>query len=43
MGNKTEARRLMRAAGVPVVPGSLEPLTDLAGAERDGGTRSDFP
>ena len=28
MGNKTEARRRMAAAGVPVVPGSDEPLDD---------------
>ena len=34
MGDKTEARRLMQAAGVPIVPGSLEPLADLAEAER---------
>ena len=31
MGDKTEARRRMRAAGVPVVPGADRPL-DLAGA-----------
>jgi len=28
MGDKTEARRRMRAAGVPVVPGTTEPLVD---------------
>lgn len=28
MGNKIEARNLMEAAGVPVVPGAKEPLTD---------------
>jgi acetyl-CoA carboxylase biotin carboxylase subunit len=28
LGLKTEARKLMRAAGVPVVPGTLEPLAD---------------
>ncbi len=27
LGLKTEARKLMQAAGVPVVPGTLEPLT----------------
>jgi acetyl-CoA carboxylase biotin carboxylase subunit len=27
MGDKTEARRRMQAAGVPVVPGSVEPVT----------------
>ncbi|MDX2193085.1 MAG: acetyl-CoA carboxylase biotin carboxylase subunit [Gemmatimonadales bacterium] len=31
MGDKTEARRRMRAAGVPIVPGATEPL-DAAGA-----------
>jgi acetyl-CoA carboxylase, biotin carboxylase subunit len=40
MGEKTEARRRMEAAGVPVVPGTLDPLTDaaeaLAVAERVG-------
>jgi acetyl-CoA carboxylase biotin carboxylase subunit len=30
MGEKTSARRLATEAGVPVVPGSLEPLTGLA-------------
>jgi acetyl-CoA carboxylase biotin carboxylase subunit len=34
MGDKTEARRLMTAAGVPVVPGSAEPVKDAAEAER---------
>jgi acetyl/propionyl-CoA carboxylase alpha subunit len=32
MGDKTEARRRMQQAGVPVVPGTLEPLADAAGA-----------
>ena len=32
MGNKIEARRLMSAAGVPVLPGSFEPVADVAGA-----------
>jgi acetyl-CoA carboxylase biotin carboxylase subunit len=32
MGEKTEARRRMEAAGVPVVPGTLDPLTDAAEA-----------
>ena len=32
MGDKTEARRRMIAAGVPVVPGTAEPLTDAAAA-----------
>ncbi len=30
MGDKTEARRRMRDAGVPVVPGGHEPITQLA-------------
>jgi len=34
MGDKTEARRLMTAAGVPVVPGSAEPVKDATEAER---------
>jgi acetyl-CoA carboxylase, biotin carboxylase subunit len=29
LGLKTEARKLMRAAGVPIVPGTLEPLGSL--------------
>jgi len=32
MGDKTEARRRMRDAGVPVVPGAHEPITELAPA-----------
>jgi len=32
MGDKTEARRRMRAAGVPVVPGADAPITELAPA-----------
>ncbi len=28
MGSKTQSRQLMQAAGVPVVPGTLEPLSD---------------
>lgn len=34
MGDKTEARRRMRAAGLPVLPGSEGPVGDLAEAER---------
>jgi acetyl-CoA carboxylase biotin carboxylase subunit len=34
MGSKVESRRLMIAAGVPVVPGGCEALADLAAAER---------
>jgi acetyl-CoA carboxylase biotin carboxylase subunit len=33
MGDKTEARRLMAAAGVPVVPGSPETVVDAGEAE----------
>ncbi len=40
MGDKTEARRRMEEAGVPIVPGTTEPLTDadeaVAIAERMG-------
>ncbi|HEU4524555.1 MAG TPA: biotin carboxylase N-terminal domain-containing protein, partial [Gemmatimonadales bacterium] len=32
MGDKTEARRRMRDAGVPVVPGAHEPVRELAAA-----------
>ncbi|HZF08608.1 MAG TPA: biotin carboxylase N-terminal domain-containing protein, partial [Thermoanaerobaculia bacterium] len=32
MGSKVESRRLMMAAGVPVVPGGKDPLPDLAAA-----------
>ena len=34
MGDKTEARRLMAAAGVPVLPGSTAPVADAAEAGR---------
>ncbi len=32
MGDKTEARRRMQAAGVPVVPGAVDPVTDVTAA-----------
>ena len=32
MGSKIESRRLMMAAGVPIVPGGTEPLADAASA-----------
>jgi acetyl-CoA carboxylase biotin carboxylase subunit len=34
MGDKTEARRLMAAAGVPVLPGTAGAVSDVARAER---------
>jgi acetyl-CoA carboxylase biotin carboxylase subunit len=34
MGDKTEARRRMAAVGVPIVPGSPDPVADAAAAER---------
>jgi len=34
MGDKTEARRVMQAAGVPVVPGSPGPIRDATESER---------
>ncbi len=42
MGDKTEARRRMIAAGVPVVPGIAEPLPDVAAA-RTATERIGFP
>jgi acetyl-CoA carboxylase biotin carboxylase subunit len=37
MGNKIEARRLMAAAGVPVLPGSFTPVADALEAQRVAG------
>ena len=34
MGTKTRARELMRDAGVPIVPGTVEPVPDLATARK---------
>jgi len=34
MGSKTRARELMQAAGVPIVPGTTEPVEDLEAAAR---------
>jgi acetyl-CoA carboxylase, biotin carboxylase subunit len=42
MGDKTEARRRMQAAGVPVVPGMARPLHDAADAGREA-VRMGFP
>ncbi len=35
MGDKTEARQRMQAAGVPIVPGLVDPLEDAAEAARE--------
>ncbi|MEA2178957.1 MAG: acetyl-CoA/propionyl-CoA carboxylase, biotin carboxylase, biotin carboxyl carrier protein [Solirubrobacteraceae bacterium] len=35
MGSKTRARELMQAAGVPIVPGTTEPVPDLDAARRE--------
>ncbi len=32
MGDKIESRRAMKAAGVPIVPGTIDPITDTAEA-----------
>ncbi|HET7339974.1 MAG TPA: acetyl-CoA carboxylase biotin carboxylase subunit [Methylomirabilota bacterium] len=42
MGDKTEARRLMAAAGVPTVPGTPGPIADAAEAEALA-ARTGFP
>src|SRR5829696_4917736 len=34
MGSKTRARELMQAAGVPIVPGTTEPVADVAAARK---------
>ncbi|MFY9488551.1 MAG: acetyl-CoA carboxylase biotin carboxylase subunit [Solirubrobacterales bacterium] len=34
MGSKTKARDLMKAAGVPIVPGTTEPVADIAAAKK---------
>lgn len=36
MGSKVESRKAMQAAGVPVVPGTVEPVTDPAVVKRLG-------
>ena len=35
MGSKTRARELMQAAGVPIVPGTTQPVATVADALRD--------
>ena len=42
MGDKTEARRRMQAAGVPVVPGTTAPLRDATEARKEA-KRLGFP
>jgi acetyl-CoA carboxylase biotin carboxylase subunit len=42
MGDKAEARRRMAAAGVPIVPGLVDPMKDAAEAER-AAERLGFP
>src|SRR5712691_9975900 len=37
MGDKTEARRRMQAAGVPIVPGTTRPVADHAQARSEAG------
>ena len=34
MGSKTKARELMQAAGVPIVPGTTDPVKDVAAAKK---------
>jgi acetyl-CoA/propionyl-CoA carboxylase biotin carboxyl carrier protein len=43
MGSKTRARELMQAAGVPIVPGTVEPVADLAAAERIAADEIGYP
>jgi acetyl-CoA carboxylase biotin carboxylase subunit len=42
MGDKTEARRRMQAAGVPIVPGTTRPVADVAQARAEA-ARLGFP
>ena len=43
MGSKTRARELMKAAGVPIVPGTTEPVATVADALRDRQGRDRLP
>jgi acetyl-CoA/propionyl-CoA carboxylase biotin carboxyl carrier protein len=43
MGSKTKARELMQAAGVPIVPGTTEPVQSVADALRIAGEEIGFP
>ncbi len=37
MGDKTAARKLMQSAGVPIVPGIVDPISDIAAAQKIAG------
>ncbi len=43
MGSKTRARELMKAAGVPIVPGTTEPVATVADALRIANEEVGFP
>ncbi len=43
MGSKTGARALMRAAGVPIVPGTVDPVTSLEDAQRVAADEIGYP
>src|SRR5580700_1014628 len=43
MGSKTRARELMQAAGVPIVPGTTEPVATVADALRIANEEIGFP
>jgi len=43
MGSKTRARELMHAAGVPIVPGTIEPVATVADALRIARDEVGFP
>ncbi len=43
MGSKTRARELMQAAGVPIVPGTTEPVATVADALRIANEEVGFP
>jgi acetyl-CoA/propionyl-CoA carboxylase biotin carboxyl carrier protein len=43
MGSKTRARELMRAAGVPIVPGTVEPVQTLDDARRIAAKEIGYP
>src|SRR3954471_23087 len=43
MGSKTRARELMRDAGVPIVPGTTEPVATVEDARRIAGEEIGYP